>query len=438
MSKLNKLGPFFKRHFIITVLLVIYAGVNLFFLYTHPGSIYNSPGTFGEEISTYGSRDAALYSKMAWQLIDDGVYGYEYSPNAAGKPNAYVTYGQPFYLAAIFKTAEVLNTNHLMLYRLANMFLNLGIVVLIYAIAWSLFRNRWISNIASILYMTHIAPLHYFRAALTEIPSIFLLLLSIYIFIIAIRTKDIKWHIAFGIIASLMLMFRATPAPMLLFAWLLVAVRYGLKDGIKTGLIWCIGPLLVMGPWAVRNYIQFGEMYLFSSHAGGPLLGGANPFYRVPPEDLVHEAVAKGYNQEQYAKILIPQGFKEDFPLWFTWFTMGKTMWLFVDNNLTPDGLGPYSQYIPGFLRRFFKYQNMFLAGVGLLSAFLCRRHRPVMYLSVLVLIYIIASNIFLALPRYGLLIMPLLAIIGAYGMVQAVGFIVGRWRAFRMKESLQ
>ncbi|EMR06626.1 Dolichyl-phosphate-mannose-protein mannosyltransferase [Bhargavaea cecembensis DSE10] len=438
MSIANRMMPFLKRHVIIIALLVAYAFVNLYFLYTHPGSIYNDPEYFGEEISTYGSRDAALYAKMAWQLLNDGIYGYEYSPNAAGQSNAYVTYGQPFYLAAIFKTAEVLNTNHLMLYRLANMMLNLGIVILIYSIAQRLFRNRWISVIASILYMTHIAPLHYFRAALTEIPSIFLLMLSIWIYIIALKKKDFKWHMFFGIVASLMLMFRATPAPMLLFAWFLTVSRYGWKDGIKTGFIWCIGPLITMAPWAARNIYHFGHAYLFSNHAGGPLLGGANPFYRVPPEDLVHEAVAKGYNQEQYAKILIPQGFKEDFALWFSWFTMGKTFWLFFDNNFTPDGLGPYNRYISGTLRSFFVVQNLFLAGVGLMSAILTRKHRPVMYLSVLVLIYIAASNIFLALPRYGLLIMPLLAIIGAYGIVTLVGFVVGKVKALRMKNAMQ
>lgn len=438
MSKAQGVIPFLKRHVIIIALLVVYAFLNMYLLYTHPGSIYNDPDYFGEEISTYGSRDAALYAKMAWQLLDDGIYGYEYDPEVAGKPNAYVTYGQPFYLALIFKTAEIFNTNHLMLYRLANMALNLGAVILIYSLAYRLFRNKWIGNIAALLYMTHIAPLHYFRAALTEIPSIFLILLSTYIFFIALDKKDVKWHTLFGIIASLLLMFRASPAPILLFAWFLVVSRYGWKDGIKTGFIWCIGPLLVMGPWVARNFIQFGQHYLFSHHAGGPLLGGANPFYRIPPEDLVHEAVANGYNQEQYAKILIPQGFKEDFALWVSWFTVGKTMWLFFDNTFTPDGLGPYNRYISGTMRSFFVVQNLFLAGIGLLSAVLTRKHRPVMYLSVIVLVYIAASNMFLALPRYGLMIMPILAIIAAYGIVHLVGFVKGKWKSLRFNKAIQ
>ncbi|SEJ62927.1 Dolichyl-phosphate-mannose-protein mannosyltransferase [Bhargavaea ginsengi] len=433
---MSKIVTMLKKHLIFIVFLSVYAIVNLFFLNIHPGSIYNEPERFGEGISTYGSRDAALYSKMAWQLINEGVYGYEHGPDAQGS-NAYVTYGQPFYLTAIFKTAELFNTNHLMLYRLANMFLSLGIAILIYTISYKLFSNRWISNIAAILYMSHIAPLHYFRAALTEIPSMFLLLLSILFFIVALRRKDWKWHVAFGIIASLMLMFRATPAPMLLFGWFIVVARYGWKDGIKTGFIWCIGPLLVMAPWVARNLIQFGEAYLFSSHAGGPLLAGANPFNFQPHSELMAGASEAGMTQEEYAQHLIAEGFSTNFPLWFSWFTVGKTFWLFFDQNMNPDGLGPYAQTFTDFWKGFFKWQNILLVFTGLISAFLCRKHKPVLFLSVLILIYIVSSNIFLAIPRYGLLVMPILTIIAAYGLVTFVGFLTGKWRTRKMNETI-
>ena len=75
--------------------------MSLCFLYLHPGTIFNQPQRFGQAISTYGSRDAALYAKMAWQLINDGVYGY----NSEGS-NAYVTYGHPLYLTILFKIAD--------------------------------------------------------------------------------------------------------------------------------------------------------------------------------------------------------------------------------------------------------------------------------------------------------------------------------------------
>lgn len=430
---MSKIISLLKRHTVFIVLLVLFAVVNLFFLFNHPGSLFNEPERFGEEISTYGSRDAALYAKMAWQLINDGVYGYNTDTS-----NAYVTYGHPFYLTGIFQVAEWLNTNHIMLYRLANMLLSMGIAVLIYSVAQLLFRNRWISLIAALFYMTHIGPLHYFRTALTEIPSMFLLMLSILIYIIALRKKQLKWHVLFGVVASLLLMFRATPAPMLLFGWFLVVARYGWKDGIKTGFIWCIGPLVVMVPWVARNLVQFGEAYLFSSHSGGPLLGGANPFYLIPQIELVQQANELGLYDHEYGKMRIAEGFQEDFPLWFSWFTLGKTFWLFFDQSMNPDGLGPYMQAFSNFWTGFFKWQNIILVAMGIVTAVICRKHRPVVWLSILILIYIVSSNIFLTIPRYGLLVMPILSIIAAYGLVSFAAFLVGNWNKLKARKQVQ
>lgn len=404
---------FLKEHLIFISLLFIYFIVNLVFLFTHPGTLFNQPEKFGDAISTYGSRDASLYAKMAWQLIRDGVYGYNFEGS-----NAYVTYGHPIYLTILFKIADIMNTNHIMVFRMANMVLNLGIVMLIYSIAIRLFKNKWIAIIASLFFMTHIAPLHYFRTALTEIPAIFLLLLSIWLFIFALSKDKYRYHIYFGIIASLLLMFRATPAPMLLFAWLIVIRRNGFKEAVKIGFIWCVGPLIVMGPWVIRNLIMFGEGYLFSSHAGGPLLGGANPFYLIPQDELVRQAIDAGLRDYEFGKHRIIEGFQTNFPLWFSWFTIGKTFWLFSDQLGNPDGLGPYNGVFPTGWLIFFKLQNMFVVSVGFISAILLRKHKPLVCLSILLLIYIFFSNIYLTIPRYGLLVIPILAILSAYGLV--------------------
>ncbi|MBU8881151.1 glycosyltransferase family 39 protein [Bacillus sp. FJAT-29790] len=405
----------FKRHVWIIVLLAFYLFVNVWFLVTHPGSIFNQPERFGEAISIYGSRDGSLYAKMAWQLIQKGVYGYN-----ADYPNAYVTPGQPFYLAAIYKAAEILNTNHVMLTRLANMILNLGIVLLIYLISIKLFKNKWVGLVAGLLYCMHIAPLHYFRTALTEIPSIFLFLLSIFVFLMALEKKKYRYHLAFGIVASIMLMFRATPAPILIFAWGIVLYRFGFIEGVKIGFIWTIGPLLIMVPWVIRNMLQFGHLYLFSSHAGGPLLGGANPFYTIDQGQLVAEAVEQGLSAEEYGKKRILEGFRENFPLYFSWFTVGKTIWLFMDQHGNPDGLGPYTKDFSAGLKGFFKWQNPLVILFSFIAIVLFRKHRPFMLMSVVVIIYIFFSNIFLTLPRYGLLIYPVLCILASYGFFKA------------------
>jgi 4-amino-4-deoxy-L-arabinose transferase-like glycosyltransferase len=411
-----------KRHSLFLVLLVMYIIVNSWFLMKHPGSIFNQPERFGEAISTYGSRDASLYAKMAWQLINEGIYGYN-----SEEPNAYVTPGQPFYLVAIFKVAEWMQTNHVMLARLSNMILNILTVVLIYTISIKLFKKQTIGLVASLLYCTHIAPYHYFRTTLTETPSIFLFLLSIWIFLLALETGKYRYHVLFGIVASIMLMFRPTPAPILLLAWAIVLLRQGFREGVKIGFIWTIGPLVIMLPWVIRNILLFDHMYLFSSHSGDPLLAGTNPFHMEDYPTIVQTARDLGVSFQEHGWTRIKQGFQENFPLYFAWFTVGKTIWLFIDPTGIPDGLGPYQETFPEFLSTFFIYQNAFLAIFGLLFAYLFRKHKPFMALSLVVLIYIVFSNIFLTIPRYGLIIMPILAIITGYGLSFLIEQITGK-----------
>lgn len=406
----------------IIILTLIYLVVNIWFLVQHPGSIFNQPERFGEAISLYGSRDASLYAKMAWQIINDGIYGYN-----ADHSNAYVTPGQPFYLVLIFKLAEVLNTNHVMLTRLANMLLNLGIVILIYKSALMLFNREAISILSSLLYCLHIAPLHYFRTTLTEIPAIFLFLLSFFLFLLAREHKKYRLHILFGIVASITLMFRATPAPLLLLAWGIILKETGFKEGVKIGFIWCIGPLLIMAPWVIRNVALFNQMYLFSSHAGDPLLAGTNAFYMKEHAELLLEANERGLTSEEYGQIRMIDGFKGNFPLFFSWYTIGKLVWLFMDTSGNPEGLGPYSQEFSNVVLHFFRWQNALTVLIAFISIIVCRHNRNFIFLSFMIIIYIGISNIFLTIPRYGFFIYPFICIIAAFGLVKGWNIVIFR-----------
>src|SRR5690606_37667073 len=118
-----------------------------------------------------------------------------------------------------------------------------------------------------------------------------------------------------------------------------------------------------------------------------------------------------------------------DLPLWLSWFTVGKTMWLFFDANANPDGLGPYYTVFNNFWMLFFKIQNIILVVAGFISAIAFRKHYPVVLISILLLIYVFFSNIFLTIPRYGLLVMPLISIVAAYGIVHTTIMLNNKFR---------
>lgn len=410
---LGRILSVIRNHKWFVVLFIGYLSLSLFFLINNPGNIFNEPDRFGEEISTYGSRDAALYVKMAWQIINENIYGYNGEVS-----NAYVTPGQPFYIVALIKIAQLFDTNHIMVIRLSNMLLNMGILTLIYLISMRLFNKKSIGIIAGLIYATHATPMHMFRTTLTEIPTIFLLMLSIYIFIVALKKDTFMFYTLFGIVAAITLMFRATPAPLLLLAWGIVIYQYGFKKAVKIGFIWCIGPLLVFTPWVARNLSLFGEMYLFSSHAGGPLLAGTNFFQLDDYGNLLNEAINRGLTEEELAKERIKEEFFNDMPLFIAWFTVGKLIWLFISPEGFPDGVGTLRGYVPMVFIIFYLLQNVITAFGALLFAFLVRKRKVVNLLSLFVLIYICFSNIFLTLPRYGFLIYPILAILFAYSVV--------------------
>ncbi|PFZ07818.1 hypothetical protein COL60_18315 [Bacillus pseudomycoides] len=396
-------------------ILIIAFLMHMYFLLKHPGSVFNEPEVFGKPVSTYGSLDASKYSNMAWQLLHDGIYGY-----ADTKSNAFVTPGQPLYLAGLFQISEWLHIDNITLSRIANMILNLGIISIIYAISQLLFKNIFISSLASMLYTTYFSAYHLFRTLLTEIPSVFFFMLSILIFLLLLQQNKFRLHVLFGIIASITLMFRPTPGPLLLLAWGIMVYKHGLKEAIKIGFIWCIGPVLIMAPWVIRNFMVFGKAYLFSSHAGDPLLSGANPFYLWDENNMIQDMINAGYpdtseGKGDYAKHLIKDGLTNQFPIWFSWFTIGKTIYLFNEAH----ALNFYTSYFKPWIITFFDYQHLFVVLTGLSCFLAYRKNKQILLLSIVVFAYIALSNMFLVMSRYGFFIIPCICILSAFFTIQ-------------------
>lgn len=391
--------------------------LHLLFLVKHPGTIFNSPEALGftEEIGIWGSRDAWLYAKMANQLIEHGVYGYDTHHTGQIVKNAFVTPGQPMYLVVIFTIASALHIDQMLLVKISNLILSVATVLLVYLISKKLFRNELMAILGALLYATYFSPLHYFRTALTEIPGIFFICLAIFLFLLAFETNRTNHHILFAISFCIAIMIRPTPAPLILFAIGAVVFKYGVKKSIRIGLLWLIGPALIILPWVIRNYVAFGKAYLFSSHGGNSIYAGANPFYIYDFSDYWREREAMGIAREDqgaYGLHKIKQGFKENPALWFSWFTIGKTFELFksVDSKIH------YFKYA-GFALA--QLQHYFVVIVGLISGFLFRKQKGVIVILIVLIGYICLSNLFLTITRYGYYIIPMLCILAGYGLGQ-------------------
>jgi 4-amino-4-deoxy-L-arabinose transferase-like glycosyltransferase len=378
----------------------------------------------------YGSRDAYLYAKMANQIIEHGVYGFDTYNSGKVVQNAFVTPGYPFYLVVIFSAANLFHIDQVQLTILVNMLLSLSTILILYLISVKIFKNQWIGIIAAAAYATYFPPLHYFRSTLTEVPGIFFYCLAFYLFLVAYERNQYRYHFFFAVVFNYAIFIRPVLAPIILFAFILIVMK-NKRDYLITLKIvgfWVLGALLIAVPWVIRNYIVFDQFILFSTQAGNSWLGGANPFFLYDFSDYYRDRKALGMDQEEYAYKKIREGFQTKPSLWFSWFTVGKTYELFK----LPDGIYFYKHWT----MTYFKYQHQLLVLIAFLTMIIARR-KEVAAVIIIVVAYIGFSNLFLTIPRYGYYISPILCILVGYALVTTSlklrGFGLHVWQHFKV-----
>ncbi|MBT2216054.1 glycosyltransferase family 39 protein [Virgibacillus dakarensis] len=426
--------------YIIGVILFISFILYTYFFIEHPGSNFVQPtdkeiqqqldnGKISERIAMlrehtwrYGSRDAYLYTKMANQIIEDGIYGY----NSNGESNAFVTPGYPMILVVLFHIANSLDVEQMTIVTLFNMVLSLATILLIYTIAAKTFKNQWIGVAASALYAVYFTPLHYFRTALTEIPGIFFFCLAIYLFLLALENNKKIFHFLFAVVFCYGIMIRPVIAPLVLIAFVILFIKYRrqLKTSIVISGIWAIGAVVVIAPWVIRNFIVFNEFILLSTHSGNSWFAGSNPFDIYSFSDYWKEQRELGMDSKEYAIMKIIEGFETNFGLWLAWFTVGKTYELFK----LPDAIYFYTAY--GYVNLVRMIHNLIvnLAFITVIISFISRKKEAIAIASILIM-YIGLANLFLTIPRYGFFIIPIMCILNGYAIVTIITKIINVFR---------
>jgi len=367
--------------------------------------------------ATYGSRDAYLYAKTAHQLMDTGIYGFDREHTGEVVKNAIVTPGYPLFLVGVFSVAKLFHMEDMTAVTIVNIILSLSTILLVYLIGYRLFEKKFIGILAALFYATYFPPLHFAKMALTEIPAIFFYCLSLYLLIKAYQeTVFHKWtHMWFSVTFCIAIMIRPVLAPLILFAIVLVVIKKGIKGSIPVALTWLVGPILIILPWIIRNYVSLGEFVLFSTNSGNSWFAGANPFNLTDTTLLYEDMDRKGMSEQAYAFHLMKKGYLENFNLWFSWFTVGKTYELFK----IPDAIYFYQNSYFGW----FKLQNKILLIIAFISAILFRNKRFVC-LVVIFIGYIGLSNLFLTIPRYGYYIIPIACLITSFGIYQVLSYV--------------
>lgn len=383
--------------------------------------------------------DASMYDMTAWNLVNGNGYVLTPGDNVwAGREPGYVL----FFLAPIY----LIFGHSILTAQILQIFLSVGTIFLIYLIGKK-FLNQQIGLISATILALWPADIAYGLEILTEIPFTFLLTLSIFLVLVAIK-KNSGWLIfAGGLISGMTTLTRFVtfflPVFFLPVFYYLLKSR---KQSLKYTVLLFLGILIFTGPWFIRNYVAFNSFVLGATGRGAIYWSGSYiPWdgewkgYNASP---LKEILAKIGNQDpiEHDKVLINEAkknikenpfgvgiiwLKKPFKIFFSGAASGQVGHSKIITEVTNNNFFAKLLIIGGIsiLHRFLLVFGLF----GLLWLFFVKE-KPIKYTILTLIIYFIIMHLPMnPTPRYQVPIMPFLIILGSIGIWSIVRIFLGR-----------
>lgn len=288
----------------------------------------------------------------------------------------------------------------------------------IYFIAKELF-NRKVAIITSFLFVLYLPEIVAPNMILTEVLFQFLIITMFYFSIISIKENKIKYYSITAFLWTLACLTRPNAAvfPVFIIIYWIVN-KYSWKEMLKYTILTFLIFITIFTPWWVRNYNLTGKFILFTNSSANPKLLGALIF-NEPPSFAKNIPTKYGMikfeknmylpnnQQNQLANYIIKTGFKTEPLRYFTWYTIGKTIMLYILPYYWKSILG--INYIIMLLLQFI---YLILSVLGIISIIKERKNRM---LIVMFAITTIVYWPFFAFSRYGFPNMFMIIIFAAY-----------------------
>lgn len=353
------------------------------------------------------NNDDVKYIRSAWTLLEQHRLAY----NDVNQPTVFIMPGYPFILAFFMKIFG--KVEGITAVRVFQGILQIVSLCLVYAIARKIFNKR-VARIAITLYLFYLPNVLTAGLILTEAVFTFLLVLLVYISILAVESKRLKYYAAGGVVLGLAVLIRPTillfPI-VILVMWL--AYRYTLREMLgRSILVLCI-LITIMAPWWIRNYMAFSEFIPLTISSGNPFLQGTYVNYdqskgRTPYVGYSKDAV-------QLDRIEMATGIqrlKENVPkepfTYLYWYTLGKTIYLWICPYYYFNVFG-----VPFNFMVCFHLSLLFLALAGLIKA-IAEKNKGGLLLLAVVLYFNLVHLPYFTSSRYAYPVMSFLIIFAA------------------------
>ncbi|MDP4091884.1 MAG: glycosyltransferase family 39 protein [Bacillota bacterium] len=364
--------------------------------------------------------DDLNYIKSAVLLLKKGMFTYS-SPN---EPTVFIMPLFPYFLAGVFRVFGS-GLVGLQAVRIIQAAFSCLTIYLIFLTAKYLFDLK-IALLSSIFVAFYIPGIVTTGYILTETVFTTLLILLLYLSLKFSHHPTYPRFIILGLVWALATMMRPTIGlyPVLLFVYLLIRFRCKPVRLIKYGLVMALPFIIVMSPWWIRNYSEFGEFIPLSASAGNPMLQGTYINYIQTPENVTYYKLGRNAYETNkieidVAKKRMSEGFKNDFTGYLYWYTLGKTKYLWS---------GPFywQRYFGISYKLVLAYHSVILLGFA--GIFMLNRKKLLkLMLPLCIMLYFnIIHCFYMAFDRYAFPLIPILSILAACFWINVYNFIKG------------
>lgn len=347
--------------------------------------------TIGKYVEGY-TPDEGNYIAMAKRLLSDHVYSYW-----GGDSDAYVSPGFPVFLTLcmmIFGT----DLQAIFCIKVVQCVLASLTVLLTFLLAYQLINKYSAGIIACLLIAINGSYAFYSRFLLTETLYYFTMMLFFVVFVFSMKRQKNWLYCLSGALFCICIMVR----PLIFVITPFVFIPWAIKKWKKwkelfVPIIWfAIGFIIIGMPWWIRNLVTMNQLILFATQTN-PIYAGLAP--DVNALGLVDPGSMMG-NLKLLIQLLIESPLQTIY-----WMLFGKFDIMFMQ---TPDVR--YFEIFTELVRNITVYLGLF----GMIKALFSPKMR---WASIIFLIYLLSSFLFIPTERYSLQYLPFLAIFTGYVM---------------------